>query len=500
MQDIQSLSDRILAFMRVPPPEERIFRRHELDGLGPPEAVGEALQFLARTHKAGSPARHIWFPLHSFTENGEAHCIPPAPLPDLGRALLRREGVSTRREKGVADYYREAPAGGVPTFMHIGVDQPAPLRLEWGYAYALTEYQGQYMAPPSDEPCSPIAIPDPDALLRVAARRGARVDRVEKDIWVNRALQMLGQVEPPSVPGNLYFGGGTSLTKGWQLTPRFSEDIDLRFQPPARPTTDFCEARQPLHAWLRAWLERDLLPHLPEGRINEAGSVFQLGRAVQRVTLAYASHFAPEPGTLKVEIAFTPFRVAGIEMDIVPWPRIVTREGRFRLARLPCVPVWSTMIGKLHALADLNPDDMQAGIMRHVVDLAAWCERTRSVGMPRALPAYMAQQCLQDGTAARLLDGLPPSLDALATHPRAQRLYREYVSLYFPDRANYPAPDWQTGIKAIQALWQSVCDSEWENPLYAVPVPEREVPAEDSGYAAFRDVDRRAIPPPTPYY
>ena len=105
MQDIQSLADRILAFMRAPPPAERIFRRHELDRLGQSEAVGEALQFLARTHKAGSPARHIWFPLRSFTENGEEHCIPPAPLPDLGRALLRREGVLTRREKGVADYY-----------------------------------------------------------------------------------------------------------------------------------------------------------------------------------------------------------------------------------------------------------------------------------------------------------------------------------------------------------------------------------------------------------
>ena len=91
-------------------------------------------------------------------------------------------------------------------------------------------------------------------------------------------------------------------------------------------------------------------------------------------------------------------------------------------------------------------------------------------------------------------------MDALATHPRAQRLYQEYASLYFPDRANYPAPDWQTGLKDIRALWQSVCDSEWENPSYAVLAPEREVPAADSGYAAFRDVDRCAIPPPTPYY
>lgn len=51
-------------------------------------------------------------------------------------------------------------------------------------------------------------------------------DAVEKDYYVVRALRAL-QAE---LAGRFLFKGGTSLSKGWGLIDRFSEDIDLLFR------------------------------------------------------------------------------------------------------------------------------------------------------------------------------------------------------------------------------------------------------------------------------
>lgn len=48
---------------------------------------------------------------------------------------------------------------------------------------------------------------------------------IEKDFWVSWLLKLL--MELPESRGRLTFKGGTSLSKGWNLIDRFSEDIDL---------------------------------------------------------------------------------------------------------------------------------------------------------------------------------------------------------------------------------------------------------------------------------
>lgn len=47
---------------------------------------------------------------------------------------------------------------------------------------------------------------------------------VEKDWWVVQALDMIFEMP---IATQLIFKGGTSLSKGWGLIERFSEDIDL---------------------------------------------------------------------------------------------------------------------------------------------------------------------------------------------------------------------------------------------------------------------------------
>src|ERR1700730_7948264 len=58
-----------------------------------------------------------------------------------------------------------------------------------------------------------------------AARMGLPTHVIEKDFWVCWTLKRLFALE--CLKENLLFKGGTSLSKVYQLTRRFSEDIDI---------------------------------------------------------------------------------------------------------------------------------------------------------------------------------------------------------------------------------------------------------------------------------
>ena len=68
------------------------------------------------------------------------------------------------------------------------------------------------------------------AILRAADHfrdRGLRPAIIEKDYHVTEALRILAV----TAPDKIIFKGGTSLAKGWNLIQRFSEDIDIFFDP-----------------------------------------------------------------------------------------------------------------------------------------------------------------------------------------------------------------------------------------------------------------------------
>jgi len=70
------------------------------------------------------------------------------------------------------------------------------------------------------------------AILRAAEHfrgRGLRAAIIEKDYYVTEALRTIAAVAGDKV----IFKGGTSLSKGWNLIQRFSEDIDIFVDPNA---------------------------------------------------------------------------------------------------------------------------------------------------------------------------------------------------------------------------------------------------------------------------
>lgn len=69
-----------------------------------------------------------------------------------------------------------------------------------------------------------------DIFEAAAEQTGTSAEFVEKDLWVCFTLELLfGGSKPPC---EMTFKGGTSLSKGYGLIHRFSEDIDIVLSPP----------------------------------------------------------------------------------------------------------------------------------------------------------------------------------------------------------------------------------------------------------------------------
>lgn len=69
-----------------------------------------------------------------------------------------------------------------------------------------------------------------ETLTQAQSRNGILVKALEKDWWVTLVLKALFQ---SAYKDYLVFKGGTSLSKGWKLISRFSEDIDIALDPEA---------------------------------------------------------------------------------------------------------------------------------------------------------------------------------------------------------------------------------------------------------------------------
>src|SRR5213593_103068 len=70
------------------------------------------------------------------------------------------------------------------------------------------------------------------AVIRAAEHfrsRGLRAAIIEKDYFVTEALRII----EAEAGARVIFKGGTSLSKGWSLIQRFSEDIDIFLDPTA---------------------------------------------------------------------------------------------------------------------------------------------------------------------------------------------------------------------------------------------------------------------------
>lgn len=70
-------------------------------------------------------------------------------------------------------------------------------------------------------------------IVRVASERNVAEAWVEKDYYLTEVLRLIARTYPTET----VLKGGTSLSKGWLLLERISEDIDLFLDPEAFPAS-----------------------------------------------------------------------------------------------------------------------------------------------------------------------------------------------------------------------------------------------------------------------
>src|SRR6202034_1106968 len=150
------------------------------------------------------------------------------------------------------------------------------------------------------------------AILRAAEHfraRGLRPAIIEKDYYVTEALRIISVTAGDKV----IFKGGTSLSKGWNLIQRFSEDIDIFLDPLAfEPPLTKRGIDRELKSLRDAVAGHPALQFVPEERqtiggfgLNDRFSYHQLhggpGEVVNRVLLEAGAASGREP-TENVEL------------------------------------------------------------------------------------------------------------------------------------------------------------------------------------------------------
>ena len=273
--------------------------------------------------------------------------------------------------------------------------------------------------------------PEFDDLLRIVARdRGIALGLVEKDYWVTHALWALHDAG-----FEVWFKGGTSLSKGFGIIERFSEDLDLKLLPGklsslpvvsnwksegAKATRERREFFEALPAFVKvpgadvvlgevidkSWRAADVRVHYPGKHLADLGSVMkpfvllEVGSA--RVTPA-------------VERDMTSF-----VHDYLSASQQLSAYADNRPKAVRCVHPLVTLLEKLDALHRRVPKDSEPGtFVRHFEDAA------RIVGVLDKLPVledYAGVRALvTEMVAERQLAAPPSSSDPAFTPASAAR-------------------------------------------------------------------------------
>jgi hypothetical protein len=124
--------------------------------------------------------------------------------------------------------------------------------------------------------------PQFEELIRiVAAAKGIDPALVEKDYWIVHCLYGLQQL-------GLKFElkGGTSLSKGFQVIGRFSEDIDIRIEPPAdrdvktgrnQTKAAHIQSRRDFYDWLAQTIKIDGISKVERDKVFDNPALFSAG-------------------------------------------------------------------------------------------------------------------------------------------------------------------------------------------------------------------------------
>jgi predicted nucleotidyltransferase component of viral defense system len=214
-------------------------------------------------------------------------------------------------------------------------------------------------------------VPDRRLVEEVAADLGTTPGLIEKDWHVVRAIRVIAQIDHTGMMPT--FSGGTSLSKGWELIKRFSEDIDFKVGEPE--ASGASRARRERTAYRHRVLEAltsDGFELVEKPDVSNESRFFS-------ADLAYGAEFGAGQGLrphIRVEMTFQAPALPPVVRPIRSLIAMAQRQPP-EVATFACVDPVETAADKLSALAwrvhardRARPDD-DPTIIRHLHDLAA---------------------------------------------------------------------------------------------------------------------------------
>lgn len=282
-------------------------------------------------------------------------------------------------------------------------------------------------------------LPDFADLLRAAADwKKQRAAIVEKDYYLTRALHTLSQTHR----GKFILKGGTSLSKGWQLLQRFSEDIDLL----VKTEPGWGKGRRDKRL-------KELQQTIAETKgFTLAEPVREASTGVHRTAIfsyhSVANDLAGLSKTIKLEMGYRCDAAAAVKCQASSMlAEYAVLKGLTKLAddldsfEMDVQSVRRTFVEKLFAVHAVYTANRAIGKTRHYYDLFEMCKLTEirvfvgtadyrsSVAQVRAFSQEMfAGQVLPETDSFSTSEAFQPDADSLK---ELERNYRLEADLFF---------------------------------------------------------------------
>lgn len=219
-----------------------------------------------------------------------------------------------------------------------------------------------------------------DLIRAVAEEKGIAPDLVEKDYWIMHCLYGLARQGY-----SFELKGGTSLSKGFKIIHRFSEDIDIRIEPPQEANVatgknqnkdQHCESRKAFYDQLAQDIVIDGIDEVMRDHVFDDEKFRSAG-----IRLKYSGANPISAGIkdgVLLEVGFdtvTPNR----RIDISSWALDFAKQRNVPIidnlaTGIPCYEPGYTFVEKLQTIAtkyrnQQESGDMPKNFMRHYYDV-----------------------------------------------------------------------------------------------------------------------------------
>ena len=271
---------------------------------------------------------------------------------------------------------------------------------------------------------------------------------VEKDYWIMHCLYGLQKLDMV-----FELKGGTSLSKGYGIINRFSEDIDIRIEPPAgmdvktgrnQDSPAQCESRKRYYDWLADTIRIDGIEAVKRDTVFDDPKYRSGG-----IRLLYGSHTGPLTGLkdgILLETGFDDVTPNECK-DISSWAydyaagKVPITDNRAKA--VACYHPGYTLVEKLQTIStkyrkQQETGEMPANFMRHYYD--AYCLlAVPEVQVFIGTPEYLAhkQRRFRTGDNPVIKENEAFRLSDPATRQEYEKAYTATQALYYKAQPSF---------------------------------------------------------------